>query len=456
MFKIISNHTSSSLVVSLFIINCLLCGRVKAEPITIEDEVKFAELENYAAENKDGLPVLDDHSALDDYLVYAALNSPDLRAAFEEWRAALFKIPQARSLPDPKFNFAWFIREVETRVGPQEQKIGLSQLFPWFGKLDLREDMAVENANALKEKYESKKLRLFYDVKNLYYEYYYLFRSIDITEKNMKLLTNLEVVARSKYRAGDTLSAMVQAQVELGKLEDQLNTLKDLKEPLALKFNAILDRPLTADLPRPRSVVITPISINEDDLFEFLATTNPELKKLDYQKAREHASIRLAKKDFYPDFMFGLETVVTDDAINSTSDSGKDPVIAMFSINIPIWRNKYKAAQLEAESRYSAVDHVQINRKNELLANTKMAHYHFRDAERKVDLFKDTLLPKAQQSLNVLQKSYEAGKTDFLNLIDAERLLLEFELSHERAVANRMQRLAEIEMLVGRSITPKE
>jgi cobalt-zinc-cadmium efflux system outer membrane protein len=78
-----------------------------------------------------------------------------------------------------------------------------------------------------------------------------------------------------------------------------------------------------------------------------------------------------------------------------------------------------------------------------------MVYYYFRDAERKINLFKDTLIPKANQSLNVVQKSYVSGGTEFLSLIDAERLLLEFELSYERAVANRMQRLAELEMLVG-------
>ena len=81
-----------------------------------------------------------------------------------------------------------------------------------------------------------------------------------------------------------------------------------------------------------------------------------------------------------------------------------------------------------------------------------MVSYRFRDAARKISLFRDTLIPKAKQALKVMQKSYQAGKTEFLSLIDAERLLLEFELSYERAVANRMQRLAEIEMLVGKSV----
>ena len=177
----------------------------------------------------------------------------------------------------------------------------------------------------------------------------------------MKFLLNLEAVARAKLRTGSGVADAVKAQVELGKLEDQLKSMNELQKPIALKFNAVLNRPLNADLPWPQSAVITPIVIDEEELFDSLTTNNPELKALDYKRAKEEVSIELAKKDFYPDFMLGLEYVVTDDAINSTRDSGKDPVVAMFSINLPIWRGKYKAALNEAKSRYSTVENQRSN-----------------------------------------------------------------------------------------------
>jgi outer membrane protein TolC len=81
-----------------------------------------------------------------------------------------------------------------------------------------------------------------------------------------------------------------------------------------------------------------------------------------------------------------------------------------------------------------------------------MELYNFRDAERKIDLYRDTLVPKAQQSFTVIQKAFTAGKTDFLDVVDAERTLLEFELSYERALADRAQRLAKLEMLIGKEV----
>jgi outer membrane protein TolC len=165
---------------------------------------------------------LNNASGLRDYLAYAALNNPQLEAAFNRWKAALEMVSQAHTLPDPHFNYGYFIQEVETRVGPQEQHIGVSQMFPWFGKLKLRSAVAAEEANAAQQQYEVAKLKLFDDVKQAYYELYYLGRAIGITEENVELLKDFEGVARSKYEAGQALNAdVIKAQVELDRLRDR-------------------------------------------------------------------------------------------------------------------------------------------------------------------------------------------------------------------------------------------
>jgi outer membrane protein TolC len=148
-----------------------------------------------------------------------------------------------------------------------------------------------------------------------------------------------------------------------------------------------------------------------------------------------------------------VDYVDTDDALNpELADSGKDPVMAMVSINVPIWHGKYRAAEREARLRMTAVENSREDTGRRLGADLALALYHFRDAERKVDLYGDTLLPKAEQSLAVAQQGFEAGKTTFISLIDAQRLLLEFQLAERRARADKGQRLAEIEMLTGREI----
>ena len=127
-------------------------------------------------------------SRLQELLAKAALDNPGLKAAFEQWQAALQRVHQVRALPNPQLTFAYFIQEIETRVGPQQQKIGLMQMFPWFGKLKLKGNAAIEAANAEKQRYETVKLTLFYRVKEVYYDYYYAMQTISVLEENFRLI----------------------------------------------------------------------------------------------------------------------------------------------------------------------------------------------------------------------------------------------------------------------------
>lgn len=406
------------------------------------------------ADERTNLPELGERSTLSDYLTYAALNNHGLEAAFNRWKAALERIPQVKALPDPRFTYGYFIQAVETRVGPQRQRFSLSQAFPWFEKLQLRGNRAAQAANAEKERYEAEKLKLFYQVKNAYYEYYYLMQAIAVTGENLELMNHLQNVALSKYAAGTASYADVtKAQVELGKLEERLRALRDLRVPVSAKLSAALNRPAGEPLPWPSRPVEEKTTLSDEQLTERLKSENPSLKALGFKVERERQGIELAQKAYYPDFTLGMEVIDTGSAATpGVEDSGKDPIIASVSINLPIWFQKYSAGEREARDLYTAAEGERQDRENLLIADLKAALYYFRDAERKMDLYRNALIPKAQQSLNVATQGFEAGTTSFLDLIDAERSLLEFQLSYERAFANRAQRLAELEMLAGGNI----
>ncbi len=406
------------------------------------------------APTREDLPELNDQATLDHYLAYAALNNPGLKAAFLRWKAALEKIPQVTALPDPRFTYGYFIQSIETRVGPQNNRFGLLQTFPWFGKLQLQGNAAGEAARSEKERYEAAKLTLFYQVKNAYYEYYYLAKAIAVTKDNLDLMQQLESVARAQYAAGFAPYAnLMRAQVELGKLEDRVSTLQDLHEPIVAKLNAALNRPPSAPLPWPGKVNEQKATFTQEQLLSWLKENNPNLKAVDFLAEREKVNRDLARKNFFPDVTIGFETIDTGQAINpATPDSGKDPIVASLSINLPIWWGKYKAGEREALARYQAYREDRQDQENRLEADLKLAIYKYEDAERKINLYRDTLVPKAQQSLEVSLQTYETGLGTFLDVIDSVRSLLEFQLAHERAFADQAQRLAEMEMLVGKEI----
>jgi len=126
--------------------------------------------------------------SLKNYLETAATNNPGLKAKFSNYMAAMEKVPQVGTLPDPSFAFGYFIQPVETRVGPQNWRFNIAQSFPWFGLLSAKEDVATEMANAKYEVFENTKSNLFFEVKTAYYNYYFIEKAIEITQENIQIL----------------------------------------------------------------------------------------------------------------------------------------------------------------------------------------------------------------------------------------------------------------------------
>jgi cobalt-zinc-cadmium efflux system outer membrane protein len=425
--------------------------RIAIQSLRTEDVARAHQQVGGATSSRKQLPELNEASELNDFLAYAALNNAQLKAAFNRWKAALEMVVQARTLPDSRFNYGYFIQEVETRVGPQEQRVGLSQVFPWFGKLNLRGEAALGGANAMQQQYEVAKFRLFDEVKQVYYELYYVGRAVRVAAQNVALLKQLEEIARSKYESGTAqYGDVIKAQVELDKLRDRLRTLQDYKHPLVARLNAALNRPAESALPFPTNNSPSVLRSETAQLLEQLRSSSPELKSLDFLADKDKANIALARKEFYPDVTLGVDYVQTAEArMSGVSDSGKDPVMVGVSVNIPLWLDKYRAGVREAESRYAATQRDRQDRANRLSTDLQLALFKYQDAERKIALYRDALIPKADQNLKVIQRSFEGGKSDFLSLIDAERILLEFQLTYERAVADREQGLSTVDKLVG-------
>ncbi|TKJ36640.1 MAG: sulfonate ABC transporter substrate-binding protein [Planctomycetes bacterium B3_Pla] len=393
----------------------------------------------------------DDLRILSDYLRYAALNNAGLKATFEQWKAAMEQVPQAKALPDPRFTYGRFIEEVETRVGPQRNKLGISQMFPWFGKIEARTQAAGAAAKAARQRYEAAKLKLFFEVKNTFHEYAYLAKAIEIARENLELIEDFEQVALTKYiGAAAGHPDIVRAQVELAKLEDQLRTLEGLREPIAARLNAVLNRRGPGPLPWPQQEKHRVIEIDRGQIKEILTAQNPELRALDFELESAKSRVELAKKKFYPEIGVGIDWIQTDDALMAgTRDSGKDPIVLMFSMNVPIWRESYKAAEIQAKALARKAQHQKTETKNTLIARVERVLYDFEDSERKRRLYGGILVPKAQELVNASEAAYQGGTIDFLSLIDAQRTLLKFELLRERAVTDNRQKLAELEMLVG-------
>lgn len=389
------------------------------------------------------------------YLTTAAENNNELRAAFQRWQAAVKRAVHADVLPDPKFNFGYYTTPLETRGGPARYKYGLSQKLPFFGKLGLREQKALREADGLKARFDELKLKTFYEVKKVYYEYAYLARSIDITKETIALMDYLEKIANARFSTGSASHAdLIRPQVELGKLEDRLRSLQDLKTPLAAQINSLLDRPDNAEVPLPSSIPVMVVTEDKATLMAEMKETSPHLRYWDMKEASEQAGVELAERDFYPDFTFGVESTEVEPSRAPThvTGDGQNPVMVSMSFNLPVWFNDKQAAVDENRARAAAARRTHAGLERKLEAQLQLVLYKYRDAGRKLKLYRDALIPKAEQSLGVVMEAFMTGSGSSLDLVDAEQTLLELQLSYYRALTDQAQRMAEMEMLVGREL----
>lgn len=396
---------------------------------------------------------LPEQPTLQDYIRIGLLRNPDLRGDYERWRAALEKIPQVTSLPDPMFSYGHFIEEIQTRTGPQENRFGLSQTFPWFGKLSLRGEVASRQAESLWWQVQGTRLRLVRNIKNAYYEYAYLAQAIRITDANLQLLKRLEPVAQRKVAAGASQEGLLRLQVEIGKVENGLETLRKLRPAISARLSAAIDRREREALPWPEELKPQVGELSVETLHQTMVARNPMLESLRQQILSAQSRKELADLDGWPDITLGADYLETGSAVMpGVRGSGNDPYGFRVMFNVPIWRDKYSAAARQAERQEASAMAKLRDRHNQLRSDLELAYYKLDDAARQIRLYRDTLLPRAQQSFEITEEAYRAGKSTLFDLIDTEQVLLAFQKSVWRAISNHEQSLAEIEVLCGGEI----
>lgn len=394
-------------------------------------------------------------TGLEDYLAAGLVRNSSIKATFYEWKSALKNVSRQFALPDPQFSYTDYIEEVETRVGPQEKAFSIRQMFPFPDKLWIRRSQAFRRSETAYYRFMKARLDLISDIADAYYEFAYLSKAVLITSENLKLLQSFEKVAQSKYSSGLTKNQdLLKVQVELGRLENDLRSLEDLRTPVTSRLIALLNLPHGTRLTWPAEELETLPSdegyADMNGLMEVLMSNNPQLMALKESVAGSEAALKLARREYVPDFTVGVTQIDTGDAINpSMADSGKDPLTVMVSVNVPIWFNRIQAEIKEAEATLEAAEHKRDGMEDELLSQLAMVHYKLRDARRQSALYQEALIPKAVQTLNATKSAYESGGMDFLSLIDAQRMLLSFQLTYYRYNANFYQRMYQLQALLG-------
>jgi outer membrane protein TolC len=382
------------------------------------------------------LPVLTAGSGLSNFLTYAMLNQPQVEAAYYDWAASIERITQARSFPDPQFTFQMDIQNIVTSIMP-----GLMGTIPWPEKLRVGANIASAESQSKFFVFQSAVLESAFEVKRAYYQLYFLEEKLRVNQETLRLLADLEKLARSQNEVGKvTLQDVLRAQIEQDRLKTEVANLEDSRTSLLAQFKAALG--LGADAPTPPipdHFESTTLDLTADKLFETALSQNTRLKVMEADVRAAEASIILARKSRLPDFTLGL---MADVKMNPTLYR------PLGTISLPIWRDKIAAQIAEAQARKRSAQAQLSGEQIVLAVGFAERSFLYREATRNLALLNEKLLPKARQSLEVARSGYLGGQIDFFNLTDAQRTLLGFKLDKVEATTQREVVLAELSLII--------
>jgi len=386
---------------------------------------------------------------LNDYLSIATKNNPQVKAAYTEFEAAMQKSPQVSSLPDPSLTMSAFGRMVETRVGSQEARFSLMQMFPWFGTLTAKENAANLIAEATFQKYIDKKNEVSLELKKMYAELYELNQMIQLEEDNLQILDSYRELALSKFSNGKgAMVDVVRIDIKRNESATNIQLLKDQNQPLKFAFNSLLNRELSETIQIPNSLFFSKNKShgNIDSLF----ASNPKLLLLDKKIASYEAQVVIAKKEGYPMIGLGIDySIISKRDIPDFEMNGQDAIMPMLTVTLPIFRKKYNASKKEAELMVAATNYEKQAVKNNIQASYSMADYNLQKAIKLKKLYKNQL-ESTQQAIKLLIAAYSNSGTAFEEILRMNQDLLMLETATVTANKNEFTAQAQIDYLLSK------
>jgi len=382
------------------------------------------------------LPVLTADSGLDDFLRFALLNQPAVESSYYDWVASVQRITVERSLPDPQLTIQADIMKMLVSLMP-----GISQELPGPGKLKARGAVATAESQSKYFAFENAVLQAAFDLKKSYYELGFIDERLRINRETLSLLKDLEQIARSQNETGKaTLQDVLRAQIERDRVATEIANLEDSRQPMLANFKAALGLNSTqSNPPAPARLEMSTNLADDEELLRTAFARNPRLKAMEADVRAAQAGISMAYKERVPDFNVGLIVDVKTSPVLLRPQAG---------MSLPIWRDKLaaevaqaKAEELSARSRLSA---------EQIALTVEFAEksFGYRELNRNLVLLQTQLIPKARQLLELARANYLSGRIDFFNLMDAQRTLLDFQMSEVEARTDREIVMAELSLMI--------
>lgn len=381
---------------------------------------------------------------LESYLEEAEANNPEVQAFELRYNIAKEKVVQADALPNTEVSAGIFVSEPETRTGAQKARFSIKQMLPWFGTITARENYVSSLADVDYLDIAIIKRKLGLSVSQSYYRLYAIKEKQKVLQDNILLLETYEKLALTSVEVGNA------SAVDVLRLQIRQNELRERKEVLTQiflseqsAFNNLLNRADSIAVGVIDSLLIL------DDFMEVTTELqlHPELEKYDRLYESVEQSEILNQKEANPNLGFGLDYIpVANRAGLDFSDNGKDILMPMVSLSIPIFNNKYKSQTVQNKLRQEEINAQKANRKNILKTFLNRA-INLQEAAKIKYRTQTKNLKQAKDAEEILIKNYETGTIDFNDVLDIQELQLKFQINQIEAVKNYYSQMAIINYL---------
>jgi cobalt-zinc-cadmium efflux system outer membrane protein len=387
-----------------------------------------------------------------DELVRDALqHNSAVQSALHRVEALRHRVPQVKSLPDPKVSVGWMGNATPFSVQQGDpssyRSVQAMQEIPFPGKLGLRGDIASKEAEAAWWDYEAVRRRVTADVKAAYFQYFFFDKAIQITQKNRDLLAKLSQIAEARYRVGKGIQQdVLKAQTELSLILQRLTVLEQQRGTAQVRLNTLLSRPPETALPSAAEVQPAVLAYSLDELYPLAQKNDPGLHREQQMTERNQYAVNLARKEYSPDFGVGYmyqQRPLMPDMHGLT-----------FTVNIPVfYKSKQREAVKEASEELLSSQAARQNRLNEVNFEVKQEYLLAQASQELYQLYAKGVVPQSSLALESSMSAYQVGNVDFLTVLANFTNVLQYQIEYYRELANFETALARLEPLIGTELT---
>jgi outer membrane protein TolC len=369
---------------------------------------------------------------LENYIQEALSNSPEIKAFELRYNIAEEKVNESNWLPNTEVSAGYFVSEPETRTGAQRARLSIKQMFPWFGTITARENYATSMAETDYVDIAITKRKLTLSVAETYYKLYEARAKQNVLDENIKLLETYETLALTSVEVGKATAVdVLRLQIRQNELEQEKEVLEQQVVGYKAAFNKLLNKEYDSEV---ETVEFLPLPATDPVLNYDELALNPELLKYDKLYESITQSELLNKREAAPMLGFGVDYLpVSERTDMNFSDNGKDILMPMVSVSIPLFNNRYKSITRQNELRQKEIE-MQKNQRLNVLESAFAKAISQRNQARIKYTTQEKNLKQAQDAEEILIKSYETGTIDFNDVLDIQELQLKFQINQIESV----------------------